>query len=108
MNKKDIKKRLKKQVNKEDIKKIFLYIAAFTIPAGIMVAIFAYLGIFPFGEKCYLPVDATGQYVSYLNYFRNIFSEGSSIFYSLSKSLGGDMYGLFAYYLNSPYSYLQS
>ena len=106
MNKKDIKKRLKKQVNKEDIKKIFLYIAAFTIPAGIMVAIFAYLGIFPFGEKCYLPVDATGQYVSYLNYFRNIFSEGSSIFYSLSKSLGGDMYGLFAYYLNSPYNFV--
>ena len=106
MNKKDINKKLKEPVNKEDLKKIFLYITAFTIPAVVTLSIFAYLGIFPFGENCYLPVDATGQYVSYLNYFRNIFSEGSSIFYSLSKSLGGDMYGLFAYYLASPYNFI--
>ena len=106
MSKQDKKKKLTSQLNKEDLKKIFLYIAAFTIPAGIILAIFIYLKVFPFGENCYLPVDATGQYVSYLNYFRNIFSEGSSIFYSLSKSLGGDMYGLFAYYLNSPYNFV--
>ena len=38
----------------------------------------------------------------FLQYFRNLFLENGSVFYSLSKSLGG----LFAYYLMSPYNFI--
>lgn len=49
-------------------------------------------------------MDASSQYTPYLNYFKDIFTGKSSIFYSLSKSLGGEMYGLFTYYLISPFN----
>ncbi len=49
-------------------------------------------------------MDASSQYTPYLNYFKDIFSGEGSIFYSLSKSFGGEMYGLFAYYLISPFN----
>ena len=51
-----------------------------------------------------MPVDVAPQYVTYLSYFKDIILGNNSIFYSLEKSIGGDMYGLFAYYLTSPYN----
>ena len=54
----------------------------------------------------YLPVDAYGQYINYLQYFRELFFGESSVIYSLGKSIGGEMYGLFAYYLISPYNFI--
>ena len=60
--------------------------------------------MYPFGENTYLPVDALVQYVSFLQYFRDLFFGDSSIFYSLSKSIGGETFGLFAYYLMSPFN----
>ena len=63
-----------------------------------------YLKVYPFGDGTYIPVDAFPQYSSYLSYFKEIFFEGNSIFYSLGKSIGGEMYGLFAYYLASPFN----
>lgn len=52
----------------------------------------------------YAPVDGFSQYSIYLDYFKDMLSGNTSLFYSLSKSLGGDMYGLFTYYLASPYN----
>jgi len=66
--------------------------------------IFIYLKILPFGERAYLPVDSFGQYSPFLGYFQKILEGKASIFYSLGKSLGGDMYGLFTYYLISPFN----
>lgn len=51
-----------------------------------------------------MPIDASGQYMEFLSYFRGIFLEDNGLFYSLGKSLGGEMYGLFTYYLSSPYN----
>ncbi len=95
---------LKKEIDNEIIKKVSLYLLSFFIPTIIMIAIFAYVKVYPFGNDIYLPVDAYGQYSSFLIYFRGIFFNGNSIFYSLGKSLGGEVYGLIAYYLLSPYN----
>ncbi len=69
-----------------------------------LFGILVYLKVYPFGDGTYIPVDAFPQYSSYLSYFKEIFFEGNSIFYSLGKSIGGEMYGLFAYYLASPFN----
>lgn len=94
------------EIDNEKIKKIVLYLLAFLFPVIILIVIFAYLKVYPFGDNTYLPVDAYGQYVSFLQYFRNVFLGESSFIYSLSKSIGGEMYGLFAYYLASPYNFI--
>lgn len=106
MNKEKAKNVLKIEIDNEKLKKIVLYLLAFLIPVIFLVIIFIYLKVYPFGKNMYLPVDAYGQYINYLQYFRDLFFGESSIFYSLGKALGGEMYGLFAYYLISPYNFI--
>lgn len=85
-------------------KKIFSYILAFLIPCLLILGIYACIGIYPFGKKSLLTVDMAGQYVAFFNAYKNIFSEGLSAFYSFSKTLGGNMFGLITYYLMSPFN----
>ena len=101
MNKETI---LSKKIDDEKLKNIGLYLLAFFIPTVLMIIVFIFIKVYPFGENLYLPVDAFGQYSSYLQYFRNLFLGNGSIIYSLSRGLGGEMYGLFAYYLLSPFN----
>lgn len=83
-------------------KKVLYYLLSFFIPALLITIIYACIGIYPFGKKSLLTVDLAGQYVAFFNAYKNIFSEGISIFYSFSKTLGGNMFGLITYYLLSP------
>lgn len=83
-------------------KKILYYLLSFFIPALLITVIYACIGIYPFGKKSLLTVDLAGQYVAFFNAYKNIFTEGIGIFYSFSKTLGGNMFGLITYYLLSP------
>lgn len=85
-------------------KKLLKYSLAFLIPCFLMLGIYACVGIYPFGKKSLLTVDMAGQYVAFFNAYKNIFSEGISAFYSFSKTLGGNMFGLITYYLMSPFN----
>jgi len=85
-------------------KKIWKYVLAFFIPCLLMLGIYACVGIYPFGKKSLLTVDMAGQYVAFFNAYKNMFSEGISAFYSFSKTLGGNMFGLITYYLMSPFN----
>lgn len=106
MNKEKAKNILKIEIDNEKLKKIVLYLLAFLIPVIGLAMILIYLKVYPFGNNMYLPVDAYGQYINYLQYFRDLFFGENSIIYSLGKSIGGEMYGLFAYYLISPYNFI--
>ncbi len=106
MKKNNIKKFMSKDIDNEKIKRVVLYILSFFIPIVVIIGVFIERKVYPFGVNTYLPVDAYGQYVPFLQYFRELFLGNSSMIYSLSKSLGGEMYGLFAYYLMSPYNFI--
>lgn len=76
---------------------------AFFIPVIIMGSYFAYRQMAPFGQSSILTVDLGQQYVDFFAYFRNIIlHHPSSLLYSFSKGLGGEMLGTNAYYLLSP------
>ncbi|MCR6513707.1 YfhO family protein [Clostridium sp. LY3-2] len=75
---------------------------AFCIPVTVMVIVYYIIGIYPFGEKSLLTQDLDGQYIQYFGAYKDAFLGGKSIFYTFSKALGGNMIGLFAYYLASP------
>lgn len=85
-------------------KKIFSYFLAFIIPMLIMVLLYMIVGIYPFGSKTVLTVDLQNQYVEFFSAFKDIVQNGGNIFYSFSKTLGGNMYGLICYYLLSPFN----
>lgn len=78
----------------------------FLIPALIMWLIYICLRTFPFGEESVLVLDLNGQYVYFFEGLRDILLGESSPLYSFSRALGGEFFGIFAYYLSSPFSFL--
>lgn len=59
----------------------------------------------PFGSSSLLTVDLGQQYVDLFAYFRHtLLHDPSAFFYSFSKTIGGEMVGVWAYYLMSPFN----
>ena len=85
-------------------KENYIYLLSFIIPIILMGTIYAVLGIYPFGNKNLITSDMYLQYVAFLSRIKDILSGDASIFYSFSKSLGGNTVGLFAYYMASPFN----
>lgn len=82
---------------------IKILICSFWLPVVLMAAYFAYRQMTPFGQSSLLTVDLGQQYVDFFAYLRHsLFQHPSSLFYSFSKGLGGEMWGTNAYYLLSP------
>ncbi len=79
------------------------YIFAFCVPIVILLIAYAIFGMYPFGNKSVLISDLQGQYVSYYLNFRDALWEDRSVFYSWSRNLSGEMFGIYAYYMASPF-----
>lgn len=78
---------------------------SFLLPLFVMLVIYATMGVYPFGNSTLLTVDLGQQYVDFFSYYRTTFlSDPSAVFFSFTKSFGGEMVGLWAYYLMSPFN----
>lgn len=78
---------------------------SFLIPALIMTCYFASRHMAPFGNSSLLTVDLGQQYVDFFAYFRHcLLHDPSGIFYTFQKALGGEMFGIWTYYLLSPFN----
>lgn len=60
--------------------------------------------VYPFGEKSMIAGDIAGQYIPFWEYMKNCLFGRDSILFSFGKGLGGNMIGIWAYYLMSPYN----
>ena len=85
-------------------KTALLYAGSFLIPCGIILFGLFILGMFPFGEKNILAWDLQITYIYYYEWFGRVLSDGGSILYSFSKSLGGNTFTGWASMLASPLS----
>lgn len=84
-----------------------IYFLSFIISIGFSVFIFFSIGVWPIlGPNSPLVLDMNGQYVYFFANLRNILLGENSILYSWSRSLGGEFFGMYAYYLASPLSWL--
>ena len=83
-----------------------LLAASFFLPFFLLLALYALLGIAPFGEQTLLLADGKGQYLSFFALYQDIFAGRADPFYSFGKLLGGPVSGLYAYYLASPFNLL--
>lgn len=79
------------------------YFLIFFLPAAIMFAAYAFFKVKPFGDNSVLVLDLNGQYVYYYEAFRDAFWGDGSFIYDWSRNLSGEMFGIFAYYLASPF-----
>lgn len=80
------------------------YIFAFFIPAIILFGAYAAFGVHPFGDMSVLVLDLNGQYVYYFEHLRDVLHGNGSPFISWSRNLTGELMGIFAYYLASPFT----
>lgn len=80
-----------------------LYFLVFAIPFLIMYVVYAFFKVHPFGENSVLVLDLNGQYVYYYEAFRDAFWGDGSFIYSFNRNLSGEMFGIFGYYLASPF-----
>ena len=83
------------------------YTLSILIPAMMILAIFLLFTITPFGNRTWLTIDLGQQYVDFFSYYQDtLLHHPEQFFYSFSKSIGGEMVSLWAYYLLSPFNLL--
>ncbi len=80
-----------------------IYLLSGVLPFVCMIIIYALFKVYPFGERTALVMDLNGQYADFFMYYHRVLSGQDSLFYSFTKEMGGNVFGLFAYYLSSPF-----
>ncbi len=84
-------------------KNTFITMLAFFVPALIMLLIFVIGQFAPFGKVSILIADMRYQFVDYIGYMKSVFFGNNDMFYTFSKTFGGDMMGFASYYLFNPF-----
>ncbi len=84
-------------------KNTFISLLAFSVPALLMLLIFIIGKFAPFGKVSILVADMRYQFVDYIGYMKSVFFGNNDMFYTFSKTFGGDMMGFAAYYLFNPF-----
>ena len=72
------------------IKKRRPLLAAFCIPAAVMIAVILYKEIYPFGDRCFLRVDLYNQYLPFFTEFHRKLREGETLLFSWRAGLGAN------------------
>lgn len=85
--------------------KVFPYLLNWGIITTILIALAILSGFIPFGSRSMLTVDLGQQYIDFYSLFRQtVLHHPEQFFYSFEKGFGGEMIGLWAYYLMSPFN----
>lgn len=77
------------------------HLAAFLLPCLLLLAVYASMGMWPWGDKTILASDMADQYVEFFCALKH-----GDVYFSWSKALGSSYIGVFSYYVSSPLSLL--
>ena len=92
--------------NKCTFKNVAFYAACFTFTATLFVALAAAGHVYPFGDNSFLASDLKYQYIDFFAWFRRVLLGEENLRYSFSQGLGMNTWGLYSYYLASPFNLL--
>ena len=95
----------KAEKNKKQGNRGWNYLLAFLFPVLIFTLGFALKGVYPFGENSALVVDGVHQYTAFYRELSEQLGKGTDWIWS-AHAMGYNFYGLFCYYLCSPFSFL--
>jgi uncharacterized membrane protein YfhO len=84
------------------MKRHYVGLLSFFLPALILEIAYITGGIFPFGNRGILIIDLYHQYAPFISDFQDKLKSSSSLLYSWTGGLGTSYIPLFAYYLASP------
>ena len=95
----------KAEKNKKQGNRGWIYLLAFLFPVLVFTLGFALKGVYPFGENSALVVDGVHQYTAFYRELSEQLGKGTGWTWS-AHAMGYNFYGLFCYYLCSPFSFL--
>ncbi len=81
-------------------------ILAFFLTTLALSVMFAFKGMYPFGQYMYMRSDSYHQYCTFLREFQRILKEGGSLAYTWKIGLGSGLPATYAYYLATPVYWL--
>ena len=87
-------------------KRIFFNVLNYALPIVLLCVLACMTNVYPFGSESFLTGDLKYQYIDFFTWFRGVLLGDHSIFYSFSQSLGANTWGLYSYYLASPFNLL--
>lgn len=80
--------------------------ACAALPVLLLLALSAWGGIYPFGSESFLTEDLKYQYIDFFTWFRHVLTGEANIFYSFAQGMGSNTWGLYSYYLASPFNFI--
>lgn len=80
------------------------WIACAALPIVMLCAISAWGGVYPFGPESFLTEDLKHQYIDFFTWFRRVLTGEANYFYSFAQGMGSNTWGLYSYYLASPFN----
>lgn len=88
------------------MKKVLKHSAAALATGGLLLALYEILGLFPFGENTVSWCDMNQQVVPLLCEFKDILAGKGSLFLNLQNAGGMNFWGVFLFFISSPFSFL--
>lgn len=92
--------------SKFTLKGAAFYAACFTFSIALFVALAIAGHVHPFGDNSFLTNDLKYQYIDFFAWFRRALLGEANLRYSFSQGLGMNTWGLYSYYLASPFNLL--
>lgn len=92
--------------NNSTLKNVAFYAACFTFSIALFVALVIAGHVYPFGDNSFLTNDLKYQYIDFFAWFRRVLLGEANLRYSFSQGLGMNTWGLYSYYLASPFNLL--
>lgn len=92
--------------NNSTLKNVAFYAACFTFSVALFVTLAAAGHVYPFGDNSFLTNDLKYQYIDFFAWFRRVLLGEANLRYSFSQGLGMNTWGLYSYYLASPFNLL--
>lgn len=92
--------------NKCTFKNVAFYAACFAFTVTLFAALAVAGHVYPFGDNSFLANDLKYQYIDFFAWFRRVLLGEENLRYSFSQGLGMNTWGLYSYYLASPFNLL--
>ena len=70
----------------------------------VLVVLSIWGEVYPFGPESFLTEDLKYQYIDFFTWFRHVLTGEANVFYSFAQGMGSNTWGLYSYYLASPFN----
>ena len=83
---------------------LFFWVTCAVLPVLMLTILSVWGRVYPLGPESFLTEDLKYQYIDFFTWFRRVLSGEANIFYSFAQGMGSNTWGLYSYYLASPFN----